>query len=187
MSSNIIRLSLPDSRRARHEQIGHDAEREVAYNLRDTFGKRRVDHDVESSDGTNGHPDIQLRTEQGLFFLEVKSATPFVRIYGNKNGKRYLKGHKANSIKWNRGSWELLKMRAKAKRACINLIVQIRLQNYNLHFILDSELVQSFFDKTDALWVHIPMWFILHRVKTTDFEATDFEYKPIETKQESLF
>ena len=187
LASNIIRLSLPDTRRARHEQIGNDAEDEVAYRLCDTFGERRVDYNLDFRDGTNGYPDIQLRTDQGLFYIEVKSAVPFVRVYGKKNGKRKLKGYRPNSVKWNRKSWELLKRRAKGKRACIILVIQIRLQNTNIHFMFDSDLIQSFFDKTDALWVHIPLSYIFNRMKTTEFQATDFVYKVIETKQDSLF
>lgn len=159
-------------------RVGREAEEEICYSLKFIHGERNVSHDVRYIDGTNGHPDIKLKIDGNLFFVEVKSIIPFVKTT-IKSGITL----RTNSVKFNRLSYSRLVRNAKGKRACIVLIVNLRLSNKTLNFILDNDELLDFFSKSNALWVHIPLHYLLNYAKVTELERKDFIYKPVETRQ----
>lgn len=159
-------------------RVGKEAEQAICYKLKYVHGDRNVSYDVRYIDGVDGHPDIQLKIDGNLFFVEVKSIIPFVKA---TVGKRVVL--RPNSVKFNRLSYSRLVRNAKGRRACIILIVNLRLSNRTIDFIFDNEHIVEFFTKSDALWVHIPLSYVLNYGKTTELERKDFIYKPVETRQ----
>ena len=103
MSSSIIRASLPESRRARHEMIGNMAEQEVAKRLAEVFGTRNVRRDGPGYSGTDGEPDLLLKTDKAQIYIEVKSFKPFTRNYVKVKGRKKKKRiYRPSSVKFNR-------------------------------------------------------------------------------------
>ena len=190
MVSSLVKDSLPEGRRELMNQIGKEGEEEVGKMLSQEFGYRNVSVGIEGhSKGTDGYPDIKLIYNDNVFFIEVKSICPFVKSFrkSKATGKRRFAGYRTNSIKVNRESYDRLISRAKTAIATIILIVELRIPNgVNDYFIIHSDTIQDFMDKTDALWVHIPLWYIMNNTKKLEFNESEFIVNTVETTQRRL-
>lgn len=190
MPSELVKDSLPVGRRELMNRIGKEGEEEVGKMLSQEFGYRNVSVGIEGhSKGTDGYPDIKLVYHDNVFFIEVKSICPFVKSFRHSKvtGKRRFAGYRANSVKVNRFSYDRLMSRAKTAIATIILIVELRIPNgINDYFILNSDTIEDFMDKTDAEWVHIPLWYILNNTKKLEFNESEFIVNTVETTQRRL-
>ena len=190
MPSELVKDSLPFGRRELMNRIGKEGEEEVGKMLSQEFGYRNVSVGIEGhSKGTDGYPDIKLVYNDNVFFIEVKSICPFVKSFrtNKETKKRRFAGYRANSVKVNRHSYDRLMSRAKAAIATIILIVELRIPNgINDYFILNSDTIEDFMDKTKAEWVHIPLWYILNNTKKLEFNESEFIVNTVETTQRRL-
>lgn len=179
MTSKVIEESIPYGKKERMEKIGAEGEQNVGVKLSKLFGFRNISAGIDGfSEGKYGYPDISLLYDNNLFYIEVKSISPFTYSDGK---------HHTNSVKLNRYSWERLKERARGKIATIIMIIELRIEygEYD-YFIVDYNTLEDFTLKTKAEWVHISLWYVLMKCKKLEWNDSEFIVNPIDTNQISL-
>lgn len=170
MSSSIIRENLAYTRRERLHEIGAQGEINVGNLLAEHFGNRNVSHGFDNySEGTNGLPDIVLKTDPPLA-IEVKSTSTFVTR--KTEDKTYRRN---NTVAIKRDQWKNERMFAYNRNMKIILIVEVRLKNKGIYFWFNENMLKEFFEKGKGEWLHINIHDILNKGNLLIFPA-NFRY-----------
>lgn len=108
------------------------------------------------SSGTQGYPDLTLRTRKAFYGIEVKTMAPFIHKH---NGEEW--GH-ANNTKISRNSWELLTSWTSTHGLSRLMVVETRIQGSPkgpLYFIIPGAVIDALIrDSTAEEWVNITFY-----------------------------
>ena len=192
MSSNIVRNSLYEGRRALHEQIGLEAELHVCEQLCKIFDKNRIYHGLPGYSGTDGQPDIFVRSPYGPLFIEVKSIRPFYRAYRKTKTKLRRTGYwKPGSAKLNKEAWANLKKLSMDQLTQIFIIVDLRFrkEDRRVDLLLTEDQIDRFVAKsTGKSWVHVSLSELMNNGLVLDYMSDPFKerIKDKDFKQQQL-
>ena len=116
---------------------------------------------------------------------------PFARHY-RKRRNRILRQTiwRPNAMKLYRPTWEGLLERARARRATIIIIVELRLPRSPHHtyfLITEQQVARMMREHPEATWVHFYLRYIMHNCRLLDFTYEEFEeLKPVKTNQQEI-
>ena len=158
MSNSIMRRNLPYDFRQRRHELGEQGEINVGKILCKYFGHRKLSYGYDDySSGTNGYPDIVLKTNP-VIAIEVKSIAPFTKKE-TSNGIYKSAGY----VAIRREQWyEELKF-ARERLGKLILVVEVRLRDRGLYFWFNSDQIEEYMKKLKGERIHIHLDDILNK------------------------